>query len=65
MKCTLCDSEAIAVYYFDKGCVCNKSTTQPLCEHHIRKSTPIGSMELIEDLTLDNKFSNSINISRG
>jgi succinate dehydrogenase/fumarate reductase-like Fe-S protein len=62
MKCTLCDAEAIAIYYFDKGCVCSKKQMQPLCEHHIYKATPINGMKLIKDLTIDHEYSNFINI---
>ncbi len=57
MKCHLCDAEAIAIFYFNKGCICNKDHWQPLCCHHTYRSQPIGTMELFEDLTLDNEFS--------
>jgi hypothetical protein len=33
------------------GCVAQpKVTVQPLCEHHMRRATPLGGMELIKDL---------------
>jgi len=60
MKCILCDSKAIAVYYFSKGCVCNSNQIQPLCEHHIYKATPIETMQLIKDLTVDREFTNQV-----
>lgn len=63
MKCHLCDFEAIAIYEFDEGCVCSKETIQSLCEHHIRKATPLGAMILIKDLTLTKEYTRSIQSS--
>ncbi len=56
--CVRCGAEAIGVFFFDKGCYCDPSTTQALCLHHAHKSGPVegGSMILIEDLTTDNSF---------
>jgi hypothetical protein len=59
MKCHLCDGEAVAVFWFDKGCYCDEAQRQPLCLHHAYKSGPAkgGTMELIEDLSADGEFS--------
>jgi hypothetical protein len=58
--CHLCDSPAVAVFYFSHGCVCSPATVQPLCLHHTQKSRPPvksgGSIELIKDLTIDGSF---------
>lgn len=57
-KCLLCNSDAIGIFAFSRGCVCNPATVQPLCLHHVHKATPAsgGSMELAEDLTVDGAF---------
>jgi hypothetical protein len=57
--CHLCGLAAVAVFYFSRGCYCNPSTVQSLCEHHARKSGPAagGTMELIKDLTEGSAFS--------
>jgi hypothetical protein len=57
-KCNLCNDEAIAIFYFNNGCICNEKNTQPLCLHHAHKSRPAGkgSMELIVDLTVSGIF---------
>lgn len=57
--CHLCSHEAVAIFFFSHGCVCDKSTIQPLCEHHARKAQPLepGTMELIKDLTVGEEFS--------
>ncbi len=48
-KCSLCDSIAQAMYYLDKGCVCNTQQVQCFCEYHIEKAMPIGSMILLRN----------------
>lgn len=60
--CFLCSSPAVAVFYFSRGCVCDPTTVQALCEHHFYKSAPAsgGSMELIKDLTAGKAFTASI-----
>ncbi len=60
MLCHLCDSKAVAIYFFNEGCICAKDKVQPLCEHHIYKATPIESMEFIKDLTLNEEFTKKI-----
>jgi hypothetical protein len=59
MKCSLCDTEAVAVFHFSRGCHCSSEPIQALCLHHAHKSGPPsgGTMELIEDLTIDGEFS--------
>lgn len=57
-KCHLCDSLAVAVFYFSQGCYCNNMPVQPLCSQHAYKSgSTCGTKELIKDLTTDNQFS--------
>jgi len=53
MKCRLCRADAVAVFTMDEGCFCCKDTEQALCYHHIMYANPLGSMELKEDLTVD------------
>jgi hypothetical protein len=47
-QCRFEDGPAVALFYFDKGCVCHpEDLLQWLCEHHIHRATPIGGMELV------------------
>jgi hypothetical protein len=53
-KCALCSGEAVAIYYLDQGCVAYPDlTVQPLCSHHENRATPLGGMELLKDLRVD------------
>ncbi len=56
IKCNLCNDEAIAIFYFSKGCICSNRQIQPLCHQHIIKATPKGCMNLMQDLTIDMEF---------
>lgn len=49
--CRHCEDPAVAVYYFDQGCIAKPDVTvQPLCLHHEKRATPLGGMELLKDL---------------
>lgn len=51
--CRFSDGEAIARFWLDSGCVVYPDDReQDLCWHHARKSTPLGSFELMVDYTL-------------
>lgn len=56
--CRRCDDPAVAVFRFSRGCYCDPAEVQALCPHHAFKSGPArgGTMELIEDLTIDSSF---------
>lgn len=57
MKCDLCNDEALGKFELDKGCIAYpEMKVQILCLHHTVKSQPLGSMELVEDFTLDGSF---------
>jgi hypothetical protein len=54
VKCRFCSASAIAKYAMDRGCVCfPDDREQALCAQHIIRATPLGSMELLEDYTLE------------
>jgi hypothetical protein len=55
-RCHLCNDPPVAIFAFSRGCVCSPARHQPLCEHHARRATPLGTMELVEDLTADGEF---------
>ncbi len=63
-KCFLCNSIAVAMYYFDKGCMYNKQQVQCLCEYHIHKARPLGSMVLLRNTINDFNPPNTILFSR-
>jgi hypothetical protein len=55
--CDLCNDLALGKFHLDKGCAAYPSMfSQTLCLHHTVKSQPLGSMELVEDFTLDGSF---------
>lgn len=58
MKCQFDhDDEAVAVFSLDKGCVCYPNDHRlALCMQHIVGMEPIGTFELMEDLTNDQEF---------
>lgn len=56
MKCHLCESVAVAVFHFPEGCACSTAEIQPLCAQHAFKAAPVRGMVLIDDLTVDNEF---------
>ena len=56
VKCHLCESAAVAVFRFPAGCACSSERVQALCAQHACKATPQGGMLLINDLTVDNEF---------
>ena len=60
-KCHLCDTEAIAIFCFTKGCYCDKTEIQPLCLHHAYKSGPNndGAMILLEDLSIEKNLAST------
>jgi hypothetical protein len=54
--CCLCSDPAVAIYYLSRGCVARPDlTVQPLCAHHEKRATPLGSFELIKDLRVGQK----------
>ncbi len=53
IRCTLCDSFAVATFFLDHGCIAFPDVqTQSLCPQHIVKATPRGGMVLLENLCL-------------
>jgi hypothetical protein len=56
-SCRFCDSKPVAVFAFDSGCVCYpEDRRQALCMQHVVRATPLGSMQLAQDLTCDGAF---------
>jgi hypothetical protein len=54
VKCRFCTAPALARYAMDRGFVCfPDDREQALCAQHIIRATPLGSMELLEDYTLE------------
>jgi hypothetical protein len=52
-QCRFRDGPAIGRFALDRGCVAYPDDReQDLCAHHIRRATPLGSFELVEDYTL-------------
>jgi hypothetical protein len=51
VPCVMCGDPAVALYRMEKGCVCRPDDReQALCQQHIVKATPLGSMELVRYL---------------
>lgn len=51
VRCCLCNSPAVAVYYLSRGCAARPDlSVQPLCAQHECDSTPLAGMELLKDL---------------
>ena len=51
------NSAAVAIFTFSRGCICfPDDREQALCIQHIVGATPLGSMELVKDLTKDDAF---------
>lgn len=51
-SCRFCGALAVAVYVMSNGCVCfPDDKQQALCAQHAMRSEPLGTMEMIEDLT--------------
>ena len=57
MKCHLCESLAVGIFDLPGGCVCSPDTTQALCAQHALKSTALGGIFLLRDLTAEYAFS--------
>jgi len=56
-KCCLCDQNAVAIFFMPGGCVARPDLkSQPLCQHHVIKASPLFGMVLVEDLTVDDEF---------
>jgi hypothetical protein len=50
--CRFGDGPAVAVFELDAGCACFPDDRwQALCTQHAMRASPLGSMELAEDLT--------------
>lgn len=47
LPCRLCDAGAVAIYYFDLGCVCCEDRLMALCEQHVYNATPVENMEFV------------------
>jgi hypothetical protein len=57
LRCRLCDDEALAVFGLSRGCVAFPADRiQAMCLHHALRSTPLGSLELLADLTECEQF---------
>lgn len=46
-KCIFCGQFAIAIYYFDEGCVAKSNKVQALCFQHENKAQPVNNMKLL------------------
>lgn len=56
-RCCQCGDPAVARFEMSRGCVVfPDDRSQYLCLHHIVRATPLGGMELVEDLTVDGAF---------
>ena len=52
-QCRFGDGLAIGRFRLDDGCVAfPNDRVQDLCWHHARRTSPLGSFELVEDYTL-------------
>ncbi len=52
--CSLCSSEAVAIYYLSHGCVAYPDlTVQALCPQHECYTRPLGEIELLKDLRIN------------
>lgn len=56
--CRFCDRPAVGVFFLSRGCVCYpRDRLQALCQQHVVRSNPTGSMVLHQDLTVGPEFS--------
>jgi hypothetical protein len=56
-KCRQCDDAAVARFGLSRGCVVYPNDRrQALCAHHAFRATPLGSLDLIEDFTVNGEF---------
>jgi hypothetical protein len=55
-RCARCGSPAAALFWFAQGCACSSERLQPLCAQHAFRAAPVGSMELVQDLTIGAEF---------
>lgn len=39
-----CRGEVAGIYYFTRGCICNKNKLQKLCAQHFIKAEPVSRM---------------------
>lgn len=52
VPCRFCGTPAVAVFELDAGCACfPDDRRQALCMQHVVRASPLGTMELAEDLT--------------
>lgn len=57
LGCRFCSSPAVAIFTMTEGCLCYPDDRQQaLCMQHILRATPLGTMDLEEDLTVGNEF---------
>jgi hypothetical protein len=57
MKCRFCQDNAVVKVYLSKGCICYPDDhEQDLCIQHLKRATPLGTMELVEDYTTEKFF---------
>lgn len=57
MTCRFCSDGAVAVFTLSDGCICYPDDReQALCWHHAMRATPLGGMELRQDLTVGAEF---------
>lgn len=50
--CRFCGDRAVGIYSVPEGCFCYPDDReQALCPQHVIGATPIGGMEIIQDLT--------------
>lgn len=48
LKCSRgCKTEAVGVYYLNKGCYCDSSKIQWLCAQHLVQLEPLGKMKCL------------------
>ena len=60
--CRFCSAKALGRFALDKGCLCYPDDReQDLCQQHVVRATPLGSMELLVDYTLDGSFTRWLN----
>lgn len=48
IQCRFLDGPAVALFTLDQGCACYPDDREQwLCEHHMHRATPLGSMRLV------------------
>jgi hypothetical protein len=57
MKCRFCNDNAVVKVYLSKGCICYPNDSeQNLCCQHLKRATPLGTIELLADYTKEQFF---------